>query len=156
MARLAIHHEILREQLQNHAVRFQLHMQGAVHHAVHVALIDLPQVSEFHQAAAVGAFRGLAAHPHHHRIHGNSGIGLGFAQRREVVACLHGRGSFRRLVDGCGVRLPPLSFLSSPVADGESTLAFSPCSQQLVLRYRTSARLADSLRAAPCAGRRRS
>jgi len=60
-APLAIPHEILRQHLQNHAVRLQLHAQGAVHHAVYVALFDRPADVQFHQPA-VGALRSLAAH----------------------------------------------------------------------------------------------
>ena len=44
MARMIVHHEILREQLQHHAVFLQLHARGAVHHAVDVALLDFAHV----------------------------------------------------------------------------------------------------------------
>ena len=69
MAGMIVHHEILREQLQHHAVFLQLHARGAVHHAVHVALLDLAHVPEFDDAAAVGAAHRGAAHPDDRRFH---------------------------------------------------------------------------------------
>ena len=66
---MVVHHEILREELQHHAVFLQLHAGGALHHAVHVALLDLAHVAQLHHAAAVGAAHGGAAHAHHHRFH---------------------------------------------------------------------------------------
>ena len=55
VARMIVHHEILRKHLQDHAVFLQLHARGAVHHAVHVALLDFANVPQFHHAAAIGA-----------------------------------------------------------------------------------------------------
>ena len=82
MAGVIVHHEILREQLQHHAVFLQLHVGGAVHHAVHVALFDLPHMAQLHHAAPVRAAHRGAAHAGHHRFHRHSGVGLRLAQRR--------------------------------------------------------------------------
>ena len=118
VAGVAIHHEILREQLQNHAVRRQLHAGGAVHHSVHVALLDLPQVSQLHQAAAAGAAHRVAAHPHHHRLDGDSGIRLRLVQRcpdgirhRSLVGDLPLQPAFGR--DGGGSQQAHAALLES-------------------------------------------
>ena len=42
MAGMIVHHEILREELQHHAVFLQLHARGALDHALHVALLESP------------------------------------------------------------------------------------------------------------------
>ena len=82
MAGVIVHHEILREELQHHAVFHQLHARGAVDHAVHVALLDLPHVAEFEDAAAVGAAHRGAAHADHRRFHRRRRRCFGLAQRR--------------------------------------------------------------------------
>src|ERR1035437_2073390 len=78
---MAVHHEILREELQDHAVFHQLHPGGALHNAADVGLLDLLHVAELEHAAAVGAAHGGATHAHYHRLQGARGEGIGIAQR---------------------------------------------------------------------------
>ena len=81
VAGMIVHHEILREELQHHAVFLQLHAGGAVHHAVTSRLLDLPHVAQFHHAAAIGAAHGGAAHAHHHGFDRDPRRSFGLAQR---------------------------------------------------------------------------
>ena len=68
---MVVHHEILREELEDHAVVHQLHEGGAVDGAVDVALLDLARAAEIDDAARVGAAHGGAADAHHGGFHGN-------------------------------------------------------------------------------------
>src|ERR1022692_32546 len=83
VAGVIVHHEILREQLQEHAVFLQLHAGSAVHHAVDIGLIDFAHVDQLQNAAAVGAANGGPAEAHDHGFDGGTGGGLGLAQSRQ-------------------------------------------------------------------------
>ena len=78
---MIVHHEILREELQHHAVFHQLHAGGALDDAPDVGLLDLLHVAEFQHAAAVGAAHGGAAHAHHYRLERARGAAIDLAQR---------------------------------------------------------------------------
>src|ERR1019366_3416620 len=72
---MAVHHEILREELEDHAVFHQLHAGGALHDAPDVGLLDLLHVAELEHAAAVGAAHGGATHANNYRLQGARGEG---------------------------------------------------------------------------------
>ena len=60
-AGMIVHHEILRQELQDHAVFLQLHAHGALHGAIDVLLGDLARTAHIPAAAVVGAAHGEAA-----------------------------------------------------------------------------------------------
>ena len=80
---LIVDHEILRQQLQHHAVFLQLDVHGAVHGAIDVALFDFAGTPEIHAAAAVGAARGEPAHAGDHGLDRRLRHRLGFFNRRQ-------------------------------------------------------------------------
>ena len=80
---MVVHHEVLREQLEHHAVVHQLHEGGAVDGAVHVALFDLAGRPSSMTPRRVGAAHRGAAHAHHGGFHGNLRARFGLAQRRQ-------------------------------------------------------------------------
>ncbi len=51
---VVVHHEILREELQDHTVFHQLHPGGPLDHAPHVGLLNLLYVPKLEHTAAIG------------------------------------------------------------------------------------------------------
>src|SRR5215472_10316431 len=84
---MVVDHEILREDLQHHAVFHELHAGRPVDHAIDVALLNLARETQFQHAAAIGAAQRRTAHPHHRRANIGLGADFGFVQRGQ-----HARG----------------------------------------------------------------
>src|SRR5258708_22435919 len=61
---MVVHHEILWEELEHHAVFHQLHAGGALDDTPDVGLLDLLHVAKFQYPAAISAAHGGAAHAH--------------------------------------------------------------------------------------------
>src|SRR5665811_1585801 len=77
---VAIDHEILRKELQDHAVFHELNAGSALYDAPHVGLPHLLHVAKFQHATAVGAAYGGAAHADHYRLQRPRGGAIGIAE----------------------------------------------------------------------------